>query len=180
MQDLELNRGTIALLAFGALACAATLAGGIAALATSPSPLTRPQLWPVWGVVVLLGALSFRIVPFFFGLLRRPALARIDEAGVENLKDGLGPIAWQEIRGASIRELGYTFRVGYVRVLFVEVAEEVAQRLARDASPLVRSTFRRRVESGVAEIPLMGFPPYSLQLLEKAREEILRRVASGV
>jgi energy-converting hydrogenase Eha subunit E len=96
---------------FAALILVGTVAGLIAALVTDSDPF-RLGLAHIWVCLIFFGLLCLRIAFVAVRMLRARGLLLIDDRGVTNVKDGIGPIAWGDICGASILELPRVPRVG--------------------------------------------------------------------
>lgn len=127
----------MALMAVGGVALLSSFVGAVMAIATDADPL-RAGLAPVWAVAIVFGALSLRIAFIAARMPRGGGRSRIDEQGITNLKDGIGPIAWTDIRGASIMPLKYVPRTGSRWALFVDVPDVVARRHIGESSLLAR------------------------------------------
>jgi len=139
----------------GSLVLAAAFAGLVAALAVDPDPFRLRQA-PLWAVAIVFGVLCLRVMLVVFRMLRARGPWRIDDEGVTNGKDGIGPIAWADIRDASIRELPSVPRAGSRSGLFVEIPEAVAGRQIAAGSLLAR---RARYPSAPGDEPLPGVLP---------------------
>ena len=144
----------IAFLALGVIAELTIFGGMLAALITAPDPF-RLELFNIWVFAVLLALLNLRIIAVGIRVWRGGGFVRLDDEGVTNIKDGIGPIAWRDIRDASIRELSRVPRIGTRHCLFVDVADE---------------------KRGVRSIAIMGSPPHQLEELERTLAEIRARV----
>src|SRR5690348_6915601 len=108
----------VALLALGVIAELTIFGGMLAALITAPNAF-RLELFHIWVFAILLALLNLRLVAVGVRLIRGGGFVRIDDEGITNVKDGIGPIPWRDIRGVSIRELPRIPRLGAQNGLFV-------------------------------------------------------------
>jgi len=138
----------------------------------------RAGLAPAWMVTIVFGLLVLRIGFVAARMLRARGMARIDDEGVTNVKDGIGPIAWEHIIGATIEALPYVPRAGNRSALFLQVPDAVARRHIQAASLLARWS-RYPAAGGLTRIPLMEAPPHTVPQLEQALEQIRSRAGLG-
>jgi hypothetical protein len=146
----------IALIVLGVVAELAIFAGVIAALASQPTIFSL-MLTHLWMLALLLGLLNVQLAIVAVRTLRGGGATRIDDDGVTNVKDGIGPIPWRDIRGAAIRELPPVHRLGSRRGLFVDVGTPAG---------------------GTKSIAILSSPPHQRAALERLLAEIQRR--SGI
>ena len=162
------------LLTFGVISELAIFALAIFALRTEADPF-RLGLTHVWMIVVFLGALNLRLMFVAIRLVRGGGWSRADADGIVNIKDRIGPIAWTDVRGASIRPLDRVPRMGVQWVLFIDVPDAVAARHLAAASLLARTMIRPRSSQGLTAVPIMSAPPYTRANLEVSLGEIRSR-----
>lgn len=138
------------LLALGTFAELALFAGVITALVTDPDPF-RLQVFHLWVFAILLALLNLRLLIVGARVARGGGFVTINDDGVTNVKDGIGPIAWREIRAAEIRDLPRVPRIGGRTCLFVDLTNGTSAAIA-------------------------GSPPHQHDELERLRNEIRARL----
>ncbi|MCC6210929.1 MAG: hypothetical protein IT513_07800 [Burkholderiales bacterium] len=160
-------------LGFGALGLFGAFAFTVWGLAIDSDPF-RLGLAPLWMLSLVFGVLSVRVLFVAVRFLFAGGLWRLDDAGVTNVKDRIGPIAWADVRGAVIRDLPTVPHAGPRRGLFVEVPDAAARRYLQPATFSERHS-KHASAQGLTAILVIDSPPATHPQLEELLAQIRAR-----